>query len=163
MKKIITAILTVIMMLTATACFAEVGSDTFDMGHNIMGVWIDDQLHNFELYELTVENQVIYATYLDENSDYGMIIAMDSWLAADVYYAEEQDTDVMAFMLFENDGTTHYSSCHAPAVNEGNYSDFVLTVSDEDGWYQGGMIGYTISEESGEIHSVQAIFDFVIE
>jgi len=163
MKKMITAILTVIMMLTAMTCFAEIGSEPFELPHNTMEVWIDGDYYDFELLEVSIdEDSIIYATYIEENSEYALIVALDSWLGAEVYYAEDQSRDIMAFMLMEADGSFHYSHCHAPSVKDGDYSDFVLTVSDEDGWYQGGMIGYTLCEETGETHYVQVIFDFVL-
>ena len=162
MKKIITAILTVILTLTTmTCCFAEVGSQTFDIEHDTMQVWIDDEFYAFELVDITVtEDDVIYATFVEETGEYALILGMDSWLDVGNYYAEDQRTDVVAMGLIDTDGNTHYSSCYSGSVKDGDYCDVALTVTDEYGWYQGGLIGYTSCETSYETHSVVVIFDF---
>ena len=165
MKKMITVILTVVMMLTAmTCCYAEIGDETFGIDNNTMLVSVDNTIYHFELIEASVdEDGVVYATYIEENAEYALIIAMDSWLGVDEYYAEDQCTDVMAYLLLDSEGNEHYSSCFSESVDEMKYSDLVLTVSDEDGWYQGGMIGYTRCEETGEVCYIEAVFDFTVE
>lgn len=164
MKKMIAALIAVMIMLASCAAsFAEVGEEIVEMDHGTAMVWLDDDLYTFILDDVYEEDGVIYAFFNDNYSGYELSMALSTDLGVDYYEAAEIPVDRYALIVYEPDGTYHYATCASYAVNDGCGCDLCMTVFDENGWYQGIVIGNTVCDNSYESFELVSAFDFVLE
>lgn len=163
MKKLLTMLLTLMMMLTAFAATAEVDGETLDMDHDTAMIWLDDDMYYFELGSVYEEDGIIFAFFSDSSSGYEFGLAVDNDLGADFYEASGSSEDIYAMIVCEPNGTQHYASCSTNAYSSGYGCDLYMTAYAENGWYQGLMIGYTASDETGETFELVGAFDFMLD
>ena len=163
MKKMIALALAIIMMISAfAAAYAEIGEDVLEVSHGTATIWLDDTERDFKVYDVYEEDGVIFAFFSEVSGEGELGIAFDDDLPVDYYEAADSD-DIYAMVICDGNGDRHCSACADYAADEGKYCDLIMTVSNENGWYQGAVRGRTICEESGVAYEMIGAFDIVLE
>ncbi len=165
MKKMIVLVMTLMMALTAFTCAsASVSEDVVDMDRDTAYILIGDNEYYLDLVEASSETEdgAIATMYSDPTGEYVLVVVMTEDIELDIYEDTAEDIDVFACLFVEGGVNYHGGVCSASAAADGNGVDLLMTVVDENDWYQGIFAGKTYCEENGATLDVIGIFDFTV-